>query len=229
VAYRNVLQGVKMGETARRYNPYREFVGAQIRGDCYGYVSPGRPEQAAALAYRDATVSHVRNGVYGAMWVAALLASVPAVEGLKRAVQVGLTEVPEASRLANCVTEVLGWHAAGASYETAVDRIHAEWDDADLYEGYHVLPNAQVVAAALVWAGEDPDVGTAFRRAVSAGFDTDCNAATVGSAVGLQVGHDHLPEQWVRPTSAGVRTALADRPRPELNDLAAETAALANA
>ena len=38
-------------------------------------------------------------------------------------------------------------------YETAVDRIHEAWDDGDFYEGYHVLPNAQVVAATLAYSG----------------------------------------------------------------------------
>lgn len=225
VAYRNVLDGVALDETARRHNPYRELIGAQIRGDCYGYVSPGRPERAARLAYRDATVSHVRNGVYGAMWVAALLASIPAVDDLREAVRVGLTEVPEESRFATHVGDVLDWHAEGVTYETAIDQIHAGWDDADMYEGYHVLPNAQVVAATLAWCGADPDIGTAVGRAVSAGFDTDCNAATVGSAVGLRVGYEGLPERWIRPVSVGIETALLDYPSPELDDLAAETAA----
>lgn len=227
VAYRNVLNGVEPGETARRHNPYREFIGAQIRGDCYGYVAPGRPERAAGLAYRDARLSHVRNGVYGAMWVAATLAAVPAVADLREAVRVGLTEVPDESRLAARIGDVLRWRADGVGYRTAVDRIHADWDDADAYEGYHVLPNAQVVAATLSWTDAETGFGTAVGRAVRAGFDTDCNAATVGSAVGLRRGYNALPEPWRRPLARGVRTALAGRGRPDVETLAAETAAVA--
>src|SRR5262249_24130013 len=57
-AYRNLLHGLKPPETATYRNPYREWIGAQIRADVWGYVSPGRPRQAARLAYRDATLSH---------------------------------------------------------------------------------------------------------------------------------------------------------------------------
>jgi ADP-ribosylglycohydrolase len=236
VAYRNLLDGVDPPDSATHRNPYRELIGAQIRGDCYGYVAPGEPERAAALAHRDARVSHVRNGIYGAMWVAATLAAVPAVETVREAVAVGLTEVPAGSRLTAAVEQVLGWHDAGVECETAIDRVHDNWDDADPYEGYHVLPNAQVVAAVLVWAGSgadtnasvDPDFENALARTVAAGFDTDCNAATVGSVLGLFVGHDGVPATWTDPLGDRVRTALAGRPCPSLDWLVAETADLAD-
>lgn len=236
VAYRNLLDGVDPPGSATHRNPYRELIGAQIRGDCYGYVAPGDPERAAALAHRDARVSHVRNGVYGAMWVAAMLAAVPAVETVREAVAVGLTEVPAGSRLTAAVERVLGWHDAGVEFETVIDRVHDDWDDADPYEGYHVLPNAQVVTAVLIWAGSDadtdasvdPDFGNALARAVAAGFDTDCNAATVGSVLGLFVGQDGVPGSWTDPLGDHVRTALASRPCPSLDWLVAETTDLAD-
>ncbi|WP_158237433.1 ADP-ribosylglycohydrolase family protein [Halegenticoccus soli] len=226
VAYRNLLDGIDPPESATRRNPYRELIGAQIRGDCYGYVAPGNPELAAALAYRDARVSHVRNGIYGAMWVAATLAAVPAVETLRSALEIGLTEIPADSRFADAVTTVLSWRDDEVDFATAIDRIHDGWDDGDYYEGYHVLPNAQVVAAVLAWPGSDLDFGTAISRAVGAGFDTDCNGATVGSAVGLHVGRDALPDAWVDPLGDRARTALADQPCPSIEWLTAETVTL---
>jgi ADP-ribosylglycohydrolase len=227
VAYRNLLDGVDPPATATRRNPFRELVGAQIRGDCYGYVCPGAPERAAALAHRDARTTHVRNGLYGAMWVAATLAAIPATATVREAVEVGLTEVPADSRFAAAVDEVLSWRDAGHAFETAVDRIHDAWDDADDYEGYHVLPNARVVTAVLSWEGSDPDVSRALARAVRAGFDTDCNAATVGSVLGCAVGRADIDAVWTDPLGSEVHTALADRPRPSFDWLVAETATLA--
>lgn len=234
VAYRNLLDGVDPPETATTQNPYRELVGAQIRGDCYGYVAPGAPEKAAALAHRDARLTHVRNGLYGAMWVAATLAAVPAVETVREAVRVGLTEIPADSRFTTAIDSVLSWCDAGLAYETALDRIHDAWDDGDGYEGYHVLPNAQVVAAVLAWESSagppssDPEFSRALARAVRAGFDTDCNAATVGSVLGCALGRDAVGSTWTDRFEAGVQTALAGRPCPTVDWLVTETVAVAD-
>ncbi|WP_031089876.1 ADP-ribosylglycohydrolase family protein, partial [Streptomyces sp. NRRL WC-3549] len=74
VAYRNLLDGVEPPDTARHRNPFREWIGAQIRADVHGWTHPADPAAAAGQAYRDAVLSHTANGVYGAMFTAAALA-----------------------------------------------------------------------------------------------------------------------------------------------------------
>jgi len=57
-------------------NEFNEWIGAQIRADLYGWVSPGQPECAAELATRDGSLSHVGEGLNGAAFVAALGAAI---------------------------------------------------------------------------------------------------------------------------------------------------------
>ncbi len=73
-AYRNLLSGVEPPDTARRRNPFREWIGAQIRADVHGWTRPGDPAGAAGQAHRDAVLTHTGNGVYGAMFAAAVIA-----------------------------------------------------------------------------------------------------------------------------------------------------------
>ena len=81
-------------------NPGSELCGAFIRVDAYGWAAIGRPALAAELAWRDAATTHVRTGVYSAMWIAALLAAAPFVDAWDDLARLSLTFVPQRSRFA---------------------------------------------------------------------------------------------------------------------------------
>ncbi|WP_159664431.1 ADP-ribosylglycohydrolase family protein, partial [Streptomyces mexicanus] len=75
VAYRTLLLGIDPPHTARHRNPFREWTGALIRADMHGWTNPGAPGAAAEQAHRDAVLTHTANGVYAAMFAAALVAA----------------------------------------------------------------------------------------------------------------------------------------------------------
>lgn len=124
-AYRNLIHGMTPPGTARRRNPYREWIGALIRGDAFGYVNPGRPGDAARLALVDARLSHAANGIYGELWAAALVSVALAVDTADTALRHALGVVPGRSRLAEALRDVLDLHDRGASHTEALDRVDA--------------------------------------------------------------------------------------------------------
>src|SRR4028119_1954658 len=106
--------------------PARACTGAQIRADFFGYVAPGNPELAAEFAWRDACISHVKNGICGEMWAAAMIAAAFVTDDLYTLSEAGLSQIPERCRFAEDVRTVMGWHREGLSYDDASDRIHAK-------------------------------------------------------------------------------------------------------
>jgi len=217
-AYRNLVLGLRPPETATHLNPYREWIGAQIRADLWGYVSPGDPARAAELAYRDARLSHVKNGAYGEMFAAAMVSLAYALDSPRAIVEEALKVVPAGSRLAEAVRFVLKLHAEGLGWEEAVDEILARYG---AYHPVHTINNAAVVVAALLW-GEG-----SFHRtvtyAVLAGLDTDCNGATAGSIVGLMLGASGLPREWVEPLRGRLATGLSGLGELSISELAERT------
>jgi len=222
VAYRNLLDGMVPPDTAHHHNPYREWIGAQIRTDVYGWASPGRPADAAALAYRDAEVSHVRGGVYGALWVAAMTAAAVVASDVDTVLDAGEAVLPPRSRFADAVREARAFGAAGSDWEAVVDEIyrrhgHLHW--------VHGRNNSALVAAALAHGRGDFD--RSICAVVAGGWDTDSNGATVGSVVGALHGAAAIPAAWTAPLHGRLASSVAGFDGARFTDLAARTLATA--
>ncbi|MGY0487110.1 ADP-ribosylglycohydrolase family protein [Streptomyces sp. WG-D5] len=206
IAYRNLLSGLEPPHTATYRNPFREWIGAQIRADVFGWTSPGDPARAARLAHRDAVLTHTANGVYGAMFTAAALAT--AADGtadVHTALASGLAVVPPRSRYARAVRHGIELAHAHDDFDTVVDALHAAYAD---HHWVHVLPNTALLTAALTHA--DGDFEGSICRAVSGGWDTDSNGATAGSLAGLLAGHpDALGDRWTAPLKNRLSTSVA--------------------
>lgn len=220
VAYRNFANNIDPPDSAVFRNPYRELIGAQIRADFFGYVALGQPELAAELSWRDASISHVKNGIYGAMWVAAMLAAAMTQTEVRRVIEIGLTEIPEKSRLFEAITEILNRHAAGVPYADTMQFIHQRWDETRPHHWCHTISNAQIVAMGLLYG--EGDYERAITRTVLACFDTDCNGATVGSIMGMMLGAKALPEKWTGVMNDTIHTDLQGYQTTSISKLAEE-------
>ena len=90
IALDNLRKGVPPMQAAEVDNCFPNWIGADIRSDPWGYAAPGWPEKAAEFAYRDAYVSHRRNGIYAAMFFSAAISAAFAVDSTVEALEIGL-------------------------------------------------------------------------------------------------------------------------------------------
>ena len=111
----------------------------------------GNPERASEYAYRDASISHVKNGIYGAMWVASMISVAPFIQNNEDIIKTGLMFIPQKSRLYESIMEVIEWYRKGISYDEVVEKIHRRWDEKSSHHWCHTISNAQIVATGLLW------------------------------------------------------------------------------
>ncbi|MFD5910482.1 ADP-ribosylglycohydrolase family protein [Streptomyces massasporeus] len=217
-AYRNLAGGLKPPLTATYDNPYQEWIGALIRADVYGWTCPGDPRRAASLARRDAVLSHTGNGVYGAMWAAALIAAAFTAPTVRRAVDEALTVIPASSRLARTVRRVVSLHATRMSWEDTLTTVAEETTGMGWI---HTVPNAAVLTAGLLYG--DGDFTRTITLTVRGGLDTDSNGATAGSVAGVFGGAAAIPDQWKTPLEDTVRSAVFGFDGVRISELADRT------
>lgn len=176
-------------------NPYREWIGAQIRVDSYGYGAPGNPELAADFAWRDARVSHIKNGIYGAMFCAAMISAAFVLNDPRAIIEAGLAEIPTTSRLYCEMREVIGiCDKHGCQFDAFEGVLEELYLLLDHYDAIHTNNNCGVLIVALLLGNRD--FHQTITLSVMGGFDSDCNGATIGSIIGAMLGAKALPSHW---------------------------------
>jgi ADP-ribosylglycohydrolase len=216
IALKNLKAGVPAAQAAEIDNPYCEWIGADIRSDPWGYMAPGWPERAADMAYRDAYLSHRRQGIYGAMFFAAAIAAAFSVDDPVAAVKIGLTEIPGHCALANAIRWALAEAPRIHSYRQAREAVN------DRFKGMasvHTINNACLTIFGITIGGVN--LTKVIGETVAMGMDNDCTAATAGSIVGAVIGKEGIPEHWYTPFHNTIHSYLIGEKRFTLTDLVA--------
>lgn len=206
IAFVNFINCIEPPASAFYKNVCREWIGAQIRGDYFGYINPGDPETAAEMAYNDARISHVKNGVYGEMFVSAMIACAAVSESIDDIIMGGLAQIPATSRLYEAVMKIYNDYKNGLTPEDCYDYIHSAYDEYTDHGWCHVISNAMTVVAGLLYG--EGDFGKSICTAVGMAFDTDCNGATVGSILGMRGGIDCISDCWKKPINNKIHTSI---------------------
>ncbi len=193
VALRNLRSGAPPMQAAVIDNPFMFWIGADIRSDPWGYAAPGYPAKAAEFAWRDATISHRRNGIYGAMYFSAVISAAFATADPLEALAAGLSEIPADCLLAREVRWALEVASDIKNYRQARAAVDERF--AGMHR-IHTINNAALTIWGLTIGGDD--FTKVISETVAMGLDNDCTAATAGSIFGAAYGAAAIPEHWTR-------------------------------
>ena len=109
----------------------------------------------------------------------------------------------------------------GASYETLEEMIYRQYDPDRPFDWCYVNPNTMICVAAVLCY--EKSFGEAISHAVTAGFDTDCNGATVGSILGMRGGFQAIEEKWTKDLEPVLHSSISRYEKIELEEAVART------
>lgn len=204
-AYLRLKNGIRAplsGSSRTNGTAVSEQIGAQIFMDGLAMMCPGDPLMARRLVRESAMVSH--DGI--AVESACLLAGMEAMAFTEQKIDLLLDEsirLGMSDRMKKIVDAVREECAGTKEFRKIRDWLNLHYGYR-LYPGNcHVIPNLALILACLI-LGEN-DFAKGMNYCVSAGWDTDCNAANLGCLNAIRLGLADITASY------DYRSPLADR------------------
>ncbi len=219
-AARNLRKGLRP-PLSGKYNAFHMSDGSAMRIGPVGILCAGDPERAAKLAEIDASVSHFRDGIWGAQAVAAAVSVAMVDASIEEILEAAMNVIPEESWL---------YYAMNKAFEivdrtgTIVDAwmpLHDELLTSTWATTAEALPSAfaclkmshQTFKEGVILAGN-------FAR------DADTIGAVAGAILGAKYGIKGIPEEWAEKTRYPTGTCLQCTAGMDIREMAGQLAKL---
>jgi ADP-ribosylglycohydrolase len=199
IALKNLRLGIYPPESGYRSNPYREWIGAQMRGSICGMLYPGKPLKAAELAYKDGVVSHHNNGVLGEVYNAVMTSIAYYAKDIEQVVTEAMEYIPRKSQYYYVINKAYEIAKSSEDYVYVLEMLGERFAR---YNLVHAYPNIAIEIAAMVHGKGDFD--KTLELIGMAGLDVDCNAAQVGNILGVL--NSKVPDKWIEPLKGKFKT-----------------------
>ena len=199
----NILNGRGAPESGYwKYNPHADDIDFQIEADFIGMLTPGRPNDAAAIADGIGHIMNYGDGWYGGVYVSALYALAYVCDDIPTIVSEALKVIPEGTKFRSAIECVIKNHAKYPRdwkrcwFE--VDKLHS-FDigcPEGVWNGFNIdaVINAAYVVIGLLYG--EGDFEKTMEISTRCGQDSDCNPASAAGILGVIYGYNAIPEKY---------------------------------
>jgi len=215
IALRNIRYGIFPPESGYVANPFREWIGAQMRGAICGMVAPGDAKEAARLAWMDGSVSHHNNGIFGEVFNAILVSLSFVKQDIREILDLAIQMIPDKSEYYSVISEAYRLAKTYDQWEDAWAKCELRYKE---YNWIHAYPNAAAEVIALYYG--NGDFNETMRIIALEGQDVDCNAAQIMTALGIILGYDEIPIHWKQPIGDQLDTYVRGMKKMSIESLA---------
>ena len=229
----NFNKGIVPPLSGEMRNVNKDSNGAWIRSEIWACLCPGSPDLAVKYAYYDSSVDHSGEGVYAAVFCAAMQSAAFFESDIYKLIEIGKSYIPKNCAVVSAIDSAINSYKSGKTWQQARKALFIAtpssfgmmggyWQGAGLPEsdkypkqkpdpeipeapmGYDAPWSIGAIILALLYG--EGDMGKTVCIATNCGEDTDCTAGTAGSITGIIKGASGIPEKWKNACSDEIAT-----------------------
>lgn len=179
------------------YNLHADDIDFQIEADYIGFMCPGMPGTAIAIADKIGRIMNYGDGIYGGMFVAALYSEAYFESDIPKIIDKALLSIPSGSDYFRIIQDVIKLYQQYPSdWQAAWQELENKWGDVDICgAGSTFNIDAKLNGAYIVMGllyGEGDPLKT-LEISTRCGQDSDCNPSNALAVLGVIKGFKGLP------------------------------------
>jgi hypothetical protein len=201
---KNLCEGIAPPDSGHpKFNRHADDIDYQIEADYSGLIAPGLPNAAVELGEVFGRLMNYGDGLYGGQFVGGMYAEAFFESDPLKIVEAGVRCIPERSQYAECIRDVIRWHAAEPDWQKTWQKIEDKYQKNPAYRrasckkddfNIDAKINGAYIVMGLLYGQRDPDQTIVI--SCRCGQDSDCNPSNAGGVLFTTLGATRVPARF---------------------------------
>ena len=171
------------------YNLHADDIDFQIEADYIGFMCPGMPQTASAIAEKIGHIMNFGDGVYGGIFVGALYSEAFFESDILKIIEKALGSIPAESDYSKIIMDVIKlYQQYPGDWKATWKELEAKWGDVDICGAGSTFNidaklNGAYIVIGLLYGEGDPL--KTLEITTRCGQDSDCNPSNAMAVLGV--------------------------------------------